>query len=576
MDSALRSAEASVNGFKGRVQGLEPVFKNMQKWGVVAFAAVGTGILASANNFQKFNVEIERAGAFVNATAEEMDMMREAAVNAARGTAFSFEQTAVALQNFVGGEVSATEAAAELSNIVDLALVASMDDLQAAVNLGDLSLTVFKDDAMEMSDVIDIIATVASDITTQTERWSAALVNSAGAAKSAGFSFKELNVIFAQMVRGGADVNLIWSAFNSAMSSVQAPGKQALEALEGVGLSAKGLAAALREGPIPFLEYLRQGFETANESGTGFAFLADVLGRQAAPEFALALGQTNETLQETSDWFEEINGRGAVLVEKLREAQPASVVLGQALSELNLVIGEALSPVLEELMAIILPIIQSVTTWAAEHPKLSAAIALGVLGLTAMVVVLGTIGLMLPAIIAGFGLLFAPITGLIALFGLAVAAGYLLATNWEGLRDKAIQIWEGIKNAFKAAADWIYENAIQPLLNWVDSLRSALEAVASTITGVVSGAGKVIGKAVKAVIPGRAVGGPVTGGKPYIVGERGPELFVPGQSGTVVPNSAGINVTISGNTISSALDVRDIAEQVGREIMRSLKMAQQV
>jgi TP901 family phage tail tape measure protein len=34
----------------------------------------------------------------------------------------------------------------------------------------------------------------------------------------------------------------------------------------------------------------------------------------------------------------------------------------------------------------------------------------------------------------------------------------------------------------------------------------------------------------------RALGGPVTGDKPYVVGERGPELFVPRQSGTIVPN----------------------------------------
>lgn len=37
---------------------------------------------------------------------------------------------------------------------------------------------------------------------------------------------------------------------------------------------------------------------------------------------------------------------------------------------------------------------------------------------------------------------------------------------------------------------------------------------------------------------GRAVGGPVQAGAPYIVGERGPELFSPGQSGRIVPNSA--------------------------------------
>ena len=36
----------------------------------------------------------------------------------------------------------------------------------------------------------------------------------------------------------------------------------------------------------------------------------------------------------------------------------------------------------------------------------------------------------------------------------------------------------------------------------------------------------------------RADGGPVTSGRPYVVGERGPELFVPANSGKIIPNSA--------------------------------------
>lgn len=39
-------------------------------------------------------------------------------------------------------------------------------------------------------------------------------------------------------------------------------------------------------------------------------------------------------------------------------------------------------------------------------------------------------------------------------------------------------------------------------------------------------------------IPMLANGGIARGGKPHIVGERGPELFVPGMTGTVVPNHA--------------------------------------
>lgn len=51
------------------------------------------------------------------------------------------------------------------------------------------------------------------------------------------------------------------------------------------------------------------------------------------------------------------------------------------------------------------------------------------------------------------------------------------------------------------------------------------------------------------MIAGKASGGPVFGGAPYIVGEEGPELFVPGKSGTIVPNDAlggaGVNIELT-------------------------------
>jgi phage-related minor tail protein len=47
-------------------------------------------------------------------------------------------------------------------------------------------------------------------------------------------------------------------------------------------------------------------------------------------------------------------------------------------------------------------------------------------------------------------------------------------------------------------------------------------------------------------VPGLAAGGPVQANRPYIVGEVGPELFVPSQSGAIVPNHAmgGASVSI--------------------------------
>lgn len=46
-------------------------------------------------------------------------------------------------------------------------------------------------------------------------------------------------------------------------------------------------------------------------------------------------------------------------------------------------------------------------------------------------------------------------------------------------------------------------------------------------------------------VPGRAYGGPVSAGLPYIVGERGPELFVPRASGDIISNQTTNNYSIT-------------------------------
>jgi hypothetical protein len=66
-------------------------------------------------------------------------------------------------------------------------------------------------------------------------------------------------------------------------------------------------------------------------------------------------------------------------------------------------------------------------------------------------------------------------------------------------------------------------------------------------------------------LPTRAMGGPVTGNSAYLVGERGPELFVPRMSGTIIPNhnlqSAGGGTTVTNNYIN-AIDVKSFEERI--------------
>lgn len=75
--------------------------------------------------------------------------------------------------------------------------------------------------------------------------------------------------------------------------------------------------------------------------------------------------------------------------------------------------------------------------------------------------------------------------------------------------------------------------------------------------------------------PGRATGGPVSPGRPYWVGERGPELFVPTSAGQVAANvPAGareVRVSITVNAASGEAP-RALA-QSGRQVARAVRAA---
>jgi hypothetical protein len=71
----------------------------------------------------------------------------------------------------------------------------------------------------------------------------------------------------------------------------------------------------------------------------------------------------------------------------------------------------------------------------------------------------------------------------------------------------------------------VIDRLLEPELNrqWLESLKGTTGS-GRTDYGV--------------TIPRKAVGGAVPGGVPTLVGERGPELFIPGKFGTVVAASA--------------------------------------
>jgi len=135
----------------------------------------------------------------------------------------------------------------------------------------------------------------------------------------------------------------------------------------------------------------------------------------------------------------------------------------------------------------------------------------------------------------------------------------------KGLEDSFANIVTGtssVKDAFRNMANSIV----------ADLARIAARKAIGGIVGGLGGGGG-LGGIVSGLFGGKAIGGSVQRGQPYMVGERGAEMFVPNQAGSIVPNNqlGGGAVTVN-QTVNLTTGV---AQTVRTEVMNMLPQIQQ-
>lgn len=104
----------------------------------------------------------------------------------------------------------------------------------------------------------------------------------------------------------------------------------------------------------------------------------------------------------------------------------------------------------------------------------------------------------------------------------------------EGIRQIGGEIWNSMLTELKSISGYLkpgINNLMDTIINW--SRGGATNQ------------------------PARALGGPVASRTSYLVGERGPELFVPGNNGNIIPNNAlGPAIQAMQNSLVTSIDAQ--------------------
>ena len=110
------------------------------------------------------------------------------------------------------------------------------------------------------------------------------------------------------------------------------------------------------------------------------------------------------------------------------------------------------------------------------------------------------------------------------------------------------------------------------------SIRAGLDAAFGGGKGGGSGFINALTTLAAAVVgaPGKAIGGPVSPARPYWVGERGPELFVPTASGRIEPVRGGgarevrLSITVNAPAGTEPEALKASSRQVARAVKQAL------
>ena len=555
MTRQLRAAGGSVDSFGDRMQ---RVGRNVTAFG----AGVGQA-LSPLTNFFTSGIDVaadfERSMAEIQArtgiTADELARVQEVALQMGADTAFSAQQAADAFLQLLSSGQTMEQAISTLPSVLSAAAASGMELGAAADGVTDV-LAMFGLEVSDAESVVNSLSKAAGASSATMPDLLDALSNVGPVASQFGMSVNETVAALAALSENGIKGAEAGTALKSMLLQMAQNTPAATAAWEELGTSlydANGnmrdmdtvldeLGAALSELPV----------EEQNR------LMMDLAGSYGIMALSALTGRVG--ISEMEDAMTAAAGAAEVADARMAGWSGANEALQGSLETLQI---QALTPLMENVLTPLVQelttVVNSVTEWVEANPELASTLitilGAGVLLLSVMV----PLGIAVSAAGTAFGALAAAAGVIGGVMGTAIGP-ILMVGAAVGAVIAQINEFNRLVGAGAAAAGAAADaNGITN-----DQLWDVVQREAQAQWGPEMG--YAIGSYMYYQIPGRAAGGPVTGGSPYMVGEEGPELFVPHSSGAIIPNGA-----MSGGVVVNLTTIGTGERDVADFLLRALR-----
>ena len=431
LSNALTSASGKLQAFGGK---MKSVGKSMTTSLTLPLVAVGTAAAKMAFDFDKSMTSIQ---ALVGVSADKVAEMGEAAKKMAVDTGKSANEAAEALFFITSAGLRGSQA----MDVLNMSLKASAVGLGETKTIADLSTS-----AMNAYGTENLSASGATDILTAAVREgkleASALAGAMGGviplASNMGVSFDQVGAAMAAMSKTGTDAATGATQLTAILASLKKPTSDAEAAFASMGLSTQSVQQSLSEqGLLSTLEMLQSGLKQTGQDTT--AIFPNIRALKGV------LDLTGAGLEDNRKVFDALtNSMGATDKAFEKTAQSSSFKMTQGLAamkssllDVGTVILDAVAPAVEKIGEFFTDLSDKFKNLSPETQKTILAFAGIVAAAGPLLVVIGTLLTLAPAIGSAFTLMMGPI-GLIIVGLTAIAV--IIYKNWAGIKSALVKI----------------------------------------------------------------------------------------------------------------------------------------
>lgn len=300
---------------------------------------IGTAAVNAGNDFE---AQMSRVSAIAGAYGDDLEKLREQAIELGAQTSFSATESAQAMENLASAGFGTQEIMAAMPGMLDLA-ASSGEDLASSADIAASTLRGFQLEASEAGHVADVLAKNAADTNAAIMDTGYAMKYIAPVAQSAGWSLEEVTAAIGVMADSGIKGEQAGTTLRGALTRLMKPTDAMADSMEALGIAFYDSQGKMK--PLSaIVDELQKSTKGLTDEQRDY-HLATIFGTEALSGMKILLASSKEELDTMTDGLKNADGAAKKMADTMLDNTKGSVEeMNGSLETAGITIQKQLAP----------------------------------------------------------------------------------------------------------------------------------------------------------------------------------------------------------------------------------------